>query len=387
MMKTAGVGNATGMEGISDGTRKRLDDARKKSLNQLEGKLHPVKSLSSSKSDSILPQIDNSSSSNESTDPIKETIHEVESPQDQQRSLKPSSHSSIQLTSHEDSSDNDDNVRSTSAGAFLVPSAPSSRPSSAAKNMAKRPPKKPEPAPPINETDSCRNNEGGDEEKSSMINRPENIIMKNIDSFTSLPQESPSAWSTHENDLHKDILVSQSDYVKAELISLHKSLKPLEERANVIEKEIRESMSQGDSDKEELLTVEYFKLLNEKNTLIKKQIELNLLEKEDDLEKRQFFINRELRQLAAISEENKTTEQKQREEQLIQELLQLVNEREWLDQRLTNTTKSSSEDETQMSNQDKQNDTHAGQTLSSISTSFKNKFTRERANSKDCTIS
>jgi hypothetical protein len=164
-------------------------------------------------------------------------------------------------------------------------------------------------------------------------------------------------------------------------------LKPLEERANVIEKEIRESMSQGDSDKEELLTVEYFKLLNEKNTLIKKQIELNLLEKEDDLEKRQFFINRELRQLAAISEENKTTEQKQREEQLIQELLQLVNEREWLDQRLTNTTKSSSEDETQMSNQDKQNDTHAGQTLSSISTSFKNKFTRERANSKDCTIS
>jgi hypothetical protein len=77
-------------------------------------------------------------------------------------------------------------------------------------------------------------------------------------------------------------------------------------------------------------------------------------EKEDDLEKRQFFINRELRQLAAISgihcwyyylcvivivEENKTTEQKQREEQLIQELLQLVNEREWLDQRLTNTTK------------------------------------------------
>jgi hypothetical protein len=49
--------------------------------------------------------------------------------------------------------------------------------------------------------------------------------------------------------------------------------------------------------------------------------------------------------------------------------------------------RSSSEDETQMSNQDKQNDTHAGQTLSSISTSFKNKFTRERANSKDCTIS
>ena len=33
----------------------------------------------------------------------------------------------------------------------------------------------------------------------------------------------------------------------------------------------------GDNEKEELLTIEYFKLLNEKNALIKKQIELNLL--------------------------------------------------------------------------------------------------------------
>ena len=91
---------------------------------------------------------------------------------------------------------------------------------------------------------------------------------------------------------------------------LHKQLKPLEERAGVIEKEIREAMAKGltkmtlhisnhlsvtcssipvvltystlyiltgDTNKEELLTVEYFKLLNEKNVLIKKQIELNLL--------------------------------------------------------------------------------------------------------------
>ena len=39
-----------------------------------------------------------------------------------------------------------------------------------------------------------------------------------------------------------------------------------------------------------------------------------------------------------IAEGPKTEEQKLREQQLIQELLELVNEREWLDQRLTNTT-------------------------------------------------
>ena len=39
-----------------------------------------------------------------------------------------------------------------------------------------------------------------------------------------------------------------------------------------------------------------------------------------------------------LLDEEKTKEQKQREDQLIKELIELINEREWLDQRLTNTT-------------------------------------------------
>lgn len=79
---------------------------------------------------------------------------------------------------------------------------------------------------------------------------------------------------------------------------IQKDLKPLEERAAVVENEIREAMAigtciynvkhcelfnfsffccLGDGFKEEKLTIEYFKLLNEKNVLVKKQIELNLL--------------------------------------------------------------------------------------------------------------
>ena len=61
---------------------------------------------------------------------------------------------------------------------------------------------------------------------------------------------------------------------------------------------------------------EWFGLLNKKNELIKRQIELSIMwvcsvrffwcannlyrEKEEDLEKRQFFINRELRPLMEI---------------------------------------------------------------------------------------
>ena len=39
-----------------------------------------------------------------------------------------------------------------------------------------------------------------------------------------------------------------------------------------------------------------------------------------------------------LLDEEKTKEQKEREDQLIKELIELINEREWLDQRLTNTT-------------------------------------------------
>ncbi len=38
-------------------------------------------------------------------------------------------------------------------------------------------------------------------------------------------------------------------------------------------------------------------------------------------------------------EDQKTDQQKLREQQLLKELLELMDEREWLDQRLTNTTK------------------------------------------------
>ena len=93
----------------------------------------------------------------------------------------------------------------------------------------------------------------------------------------------------------QEILKSESEYVRTELTVLQQKLRQLEERAFTIEKDIREAMATGkhspapgwgcvqtlsctgDTGMEELLMQEHFKLLNEKNRIVKRQIELNLL--------------------------------------------------------------------------------------------------------------
>jgi len=120
-------------------------------------------------------------------------------------------------------------------------------------------------------------------------------------------------------------------------MSLQQQLQALEERAHNIEADIRNSMSIGNKEEEELLMQEWFGLLNKKNELIKRQIELNLIEKEEDLEKRQFFLNRELRPLMEIPEDQKSPAQKEREAHLLKELLDLIDERDKLERRKMST--------------------------------------------------
>jgi len=115
-------------------------------------------------------------------------------------------------------------------------------------------------------------------------------------------------------------------YIDNEIKVLDAEQIEIDKQAAILDKRLRET-SEDDELVYDALLQQWFTLVNKKNALLRRQMQLNILEKEDDLEKKLLMLQEELRSLSEMEDSRKTEDDRKREDLLLQELVLVVNQR------------------------------------------------------------
>ena len=155
------------------------------------------------------------------------------------------------------------------------------------------------------------------EEAEELNNEPSQAGLKSSPPKVVMRQRSSTAKSKKDNRI---------SYFDNEMQMLDSEQVEIDKQAAILDKRLRET-SEDDQVLYDALLQQWFTLVNKKNALLRRQMQLNILKKEDNLEKKLGMLQEELRNLSEIEENRKTDSDREREELLLQELVLVVNKR------------------------------------------------------------
>ena len=97
----------------------------------------------------------------------------------------------------------------------------------------------------------------------------------------------------------------------------------VDKQLSILERRLRET-SEDDTLVYDALLQQFLTLVNRKQALVKRQGQLNMMDKEADLDKKKAMLQEELRALSELEEDRKTDEDKKREDLLLEELIECI---------------------------------------------------------------
>ncbi|KAL5961294.1 EH domain-binding protein 1 [Taenia solium] len=129
------------------------------------------------------------------------------------------------------------------------------------------------------------------------------------------------------------LIVLQPSDLTTEAAAVAAEQEALDREAPDLERRLRAVMGSGTLEEETLMR-RWFQLVSRRNALVHRSYKLSIMQKESDLERTTVLLNAELRELMEKDDSQKTAEDRAREELLLREVVQVVNERNEIVQEL-----------------------------------------------------